>query len=228
MLRKPMYVRARGHYQPFAPPPLQVRLDVPEGAQSAELTFEVYTRGNEPGDPDNVYDAEIQVRYGEPITYTYVEGNDDVTVTGNHQATFDQVDTGTASLGVQGTTPIFISFVNVGEDWMLVNDIVVEYPGAGSDTDTDTGTDSGTGTPTGGDDGGTDDGGTGDGDDGSTSPDDGTDDSTDSWTGGGDGKGMADHSDDGCGCSLPGRGRGVALVGIPLMLLAAQRRRRRA
>jgi len=228
MLRKAMHIRSQGHYQPFAPPPLQVRFDVPEGADSLELTFDVYTDGNESGDGEDVYDVAIQVRYGEPITYTYVEGNDTTTLSGDYEETFDDVDSGTASIPVQGTTPIFISFVNVGEDWMLVDNIVADYPGAGSDTDTDTGTDSGTGTPSEGDDGGTDDGGTDDGDDGSTAPDDGSDGTTDSATGDEDGKAVADHADDGCGCSLPGHGRDAALVGVPLLLLTVRRRRRRA
>jgi hypothetical protein len=224
-----MHVGPQGYYQPFAPPPLQVRFDVPEGAESLELTFDVYTDGNESGDGENVYDAAIHVRYGDPITFDYVEGNDEVTVSGDFEDTFDDVDAGTASIPVQGTTPIFAAFVNVGEDWMLVDNIVPDYPGADIDTATDTGTESGTGTSSDGSDTSDGDGGgSSDSDGGSTSSDDGTDGATDSGTDSGSGKGVSDHGDDGCGCSLPGRGREAALVGIPLVLFAARRRRRRA
>jgi hypothetical protein len=198
-LRREMFVRGVGSYVPFAPPPLQLEVEVPVDAETIEISFKAEPRTGSFGrGGTEVVTPVLLVKEGAPITYTYNEGNN-IDVESDHDALYEDLAEGFLAFPVTGGTTLYLGFGNTADPEMVVDEIEVVFPGIGGGTGTG-GESTGTGT--------SGDGTTGEGDSSTsggaaTTTDSGgtSGDETDGETDGGEGQAAGDG---GCGCRTDG------------------------
>lgn len=205
--RRPLYVRASaGVYTPYAPPPVQLELDVPANQKTLTLTFTALHGINSvQGVPGGDVKAGVVVKRGSPMAFKYA-GNGPYTVDAGTDEDYLNLASGEVSIAVEGGEKLYLAFVNTGSDRMRLEDLKATFSevggdddDAGDDDDDDDDGDTGTGTGTGG----------------------GDDDDDDDDTAGGD-----DDGDDGCGCASAS-GSSPVWAWLGLGLAVGLRRRRR-
>jgi hypothetical protein len=149
-LRGSLDVQPPEYAVPYAPPPLQVRVDVPPGAAS----MRVYWRAEPKGGPfEGTIRPGVLVKHGQPFTYAYDTSDGwPPTLVHGADAVFENAFDGEIALPVRPGVSVYLAFVNGGDEVMSLGELEVEFDDAAidtegpeeteSDTDIDTATDS--------------------------------------------------------------------------------------
>lgn len=235
-LRARLYLREGGYYTPFVPPPMQLRLDVPEGAGSVTLGYSL----------EAYYGIEavagVLVRRDAAVEFDYEQTPDEMQVSSVHDEEHLDLGEGSIDIEVGGAQTLYVAIVNQTNTVVRAGDFTVEWHGGGGETDggtADTGVDGTAGDVTGDEgpsddeaDTGSSDGSTGaasvdEGDDGDEADDDGDE----AHDGDGDGssgdEGSQSGEGGGCGCSTEGAPDGWDLLALASIALLRRRRPRR-
>jgi MYXO-CTERM domain-containing protein len=194
----------------WAPPPLQISIEVPEDATSMRLEFLVYDLGTR-----TIAAADVLVRHGEPVEFLYEGEAEPYSVDAVYDfAQADVAPIAPIEIPVEGGATAYVAFANRSPDtWRLLFASNVTF-------ELDTGdTTGGESTSTGSADDTTS---TGDADPTTSSSTTSADES-----GGSSSSAAADDdtASDGCGCASSG---GAHALPSLVVLAAARRRRRRA
>jgi len=225
-LRGSLWIHSGGYYTPYVPPAMQLRLDVPEGADAVTLDFSLQTWGVEPV-------VGVLMRRDAAVEFGYQQTPDEMLVTATYDAEQLGLGGGPVDLEVGAAQTLYVAFVNQANNTLRVNDIAVQWHGASGETGSDdegTGNvdDTGDGTATSaGDDAATADGTT-EGGGADDQPDDGDGDEADDGDeneSSSDGDVPQDGDGGGCGCRTDTPRLAPALLGLLGLALARRRRR---
>jgi hypothetical protein len=148
-LRGSLWLRPRfgasGYFDPMRPPPLQVRLDVPEDAAVATVTYTVAVVPEPGWQP--VGDVHVLVQTGAPVHFDYaVDDEGRTTVDAQPDQHLASVNDGSFTLDVEPGSAVFLAFFNQGQHLTRVGEVSVLFePGetsggssTGADSDDDT------------------------------------------------------------------------------------------
>jgi hypothetical protein len=131
---------------PYAPPPLQLRVEVPPGSASLHVFWDAEAEedgGIRPG---------VLVKFGEPFVYGYNDAAWPPTLVHGADSVHEDVFDSEINIPVTPGTAVYLAFVNGGDTVMRVSDISVEFDDdsvetegpeeTDGDTDVDSATDS--------------------------------------------------------------------------------------
>jgi MYXO-CTERM domain-containing protein len=148
-LRGSLDVQPPEYAVPYAPPPLQLRVDVPPGAASMHLEWEAELKDDESGGSIR---PGVLVKYGAPFTYGYDTSQGwPPTLVHGADALYEDAFDGEVAMRVTSGISVYLAFVNGGDEVMRVKAIEVGFdddtvetggPTTDGELETDTATDS--------------------------------------------------------------------------------------
>ncbi len=115
--RRRIFLAAKGYddrgYEPMRPPPLQFVLNVPEDAETLELTFDMVVVPPPGWSP--LPQVEVLVKHDEPIVFTYEHDPDGTNlVDADSEQHISDLNDGTASIPVEPGRNVYLALFNRG------------------------------------------------------------------------------------------------------------------
>lgn len=159
-VRNNVLVYPPGEMAPFAPPPLQVVVDVPPWAATFTVRFSAEARTGSFEEPGEI-EPGLLIERGQPIVFSYEPlATNSTLVRHTADTVVGRIEGNEFTTTTEGTAQIYLGFINTGEAPMQVSDIEVNFAaetptdgadesgessevgtattGLGTDTDTDT------------------------------------------------------------------------------------------
>ena len=135
----------QGRYEPIRPPPVQLRLDVPEDSSHVRVEFAIEVIPTPGWDP--VGDVHVLLKTGEPIVFTFTKDEEDANIVdADSDLHIPNINDGVFEADVTPGASVYAAVFNRGIHVALVSDFVVTWSG-----EVDPGTGTGSGSSGGGD-----------------------------------------------------------------------------